>query len=419
MRVWLITIGEPVPVDDEASDRLLRTGYFAKFLNEHGHHVTWWTSSFDHWRKQHIGAGVSRKVLSSGLNIELLHGRGYQRNVSWQRVVNHRQLANDFRRRSRAVSVLPDVIVCSLPTVELCQACEDFAEDRGIPVVLDMRDMWPDVFVTALPRALWGWGNRLLCWQRRKAARVLGRATAITGITDAFVDWGIRRGGRQRGPLDQAFPMGYSACPPKPDALREAETFWDQHGVVANSDGLIACFFGTLGHQLDIDTLIGAAAQCAVEHLPIQFVICGTGDRFAELCARAELLPNVKMPGWVDAAKIYTLMRRSQVGLDPLPDRFDFLATINNKAIEYWSAGLPVISSPPRGVLAEVLAGNQCGLSYEAGQPQQLVTCLRELLAHPTRLAKYAANSQRLFRQQYSATQVYGRMMKYLETIAS
>ena len=65
---------------------------------------------------------------------------------------------------------------------------------------------------------------------------------------------------------------------------------------------------------------------------------------------RQQTYQTYYFPGWVDAAKIFVLMRRSAVGLDPLPDRYDFLATINNKAIEYMSAGLPVISSPDRGV---------------------------------------------------------------------
>ena len=96
-------------------------------------------------------------------------------------------------------------------------------------------------------------------------------------------------------------------------------------------------------------------------------MLCGAGDRFEHYRALAAGLPNVLLPGWVDAAAIHVLMRRSACGLDPLSDRYDFLATINNKAIEYFSAGLPVISSPRRGTLAELLAAEECGLSYDLG----------------------------------------------------
>jgi len=54
MRVWLLTIGEPVPLGAGARDRLHRTGAFARYLVSRGHQVVWWTSAFDHFRKQHL-----------------------------------------------------------------------------------------------------------------------------------------------------------------------------------------------------------------------------------------------------------------------------------------------------------------------------------------------------------------------------
>jgi len=54
MKIWLVTIGEPVPVHEGVRDRLCRTGYFAHLLANHGHNVVWWTSTFDHFRKKHL-----------------------------------------------------------------------------------------------------------------------------------------------------------------------------------------------------------------------------------------------------------------------------------------------------------------------------------------------------------------------------
>jgi hypothetical protein len=51
MRVWLITVGEPLPLDGPG-ERMLRTGILAAFLAARGHEVVWWSSSFDHVRKR-------------------------------------------------------------------------------------------------------------------------------------------------------------------------------------------------------------------------------------------------------------------------------------------------------------------------------------------------------------------------------
>ena len=150
----------------------------------------------------------------------------------------------------------------------------------------------------------------------------------------------------------------------------------------------------------------------------LRFVLCGAGDRFEHYRALAAGLPNVLLPGWVDAAAIHVLMRRSACGLDPLSDRYDFLATINNKAIEYFSAGLPVISSPRRGTLAELLATEECGLSYDLGDAAGLAGALARLADEPGLRERMAESARRLFQRSFTAEKVYGSMMEYLEEIA-
>jgi glycosyltransferase involved in cell wall biosynthesis len=99
-----------------------------------------------------------------------------------------------------------------------------------------------------------------------------------------------------------------------------------------------------------------------------------------------------------------------------LLDRYDFLVHINNKAIEYMSAGLPIISCPKRGVLAELLAAERCGWSYDNGDVDGLLKLLASLA--PDELREFSANSARLFCDRFTAEKVYGEMSQYLEEIA-
>jgi glycosyltransferase involved in cell wall biosynthesis len=211
--------------------------------------------------------------------------------------------------------------------------------------------------------------------------------------------------------------MGYTSSPPSPDRLREAEAFWDDQGLSRQSDELVAAFVGTLGRQSDFSSILGAARLLAHRRVPFRLVLCGTGDRQAEVAALARAIPNVQLAGWVDAAQIYALMRRSGVGLDPLPDRFDFLATINNKAIEYLSAGLPVVSCPRRGVLYELLRDQGCGLSYPHGDSGALAQILEHLAREPAQRERLATNALRVYRERFVAETVYARMAEYLETV--
>ena len=421
MRIWLATIGEPVPMGEGEADRLHRTGGFARFLADRGHSVLWWTSAFDHFRKRHLCRSDETVRFGSRLEIRLLHGRGYRRNVSFSRLADHGVIAEKFAEES-AKRILqerpPEIFVAALPSIELGAASADFGADHNVPVVLDMRDMWPDIFVDAAPAPARPVARALLHPMFREARRACSRASAITGITEQFVDWGLARGCRSRTPLDRAFPLAYSSHAPSADAIREAEQQWRRLGVAR--DGVFTiCFFGSLSRQLDLMHAIDAARLLSQRSVPVRFVICGSGERLVEYRAAAAGLGNVLFPGWVDRASIYALLRLGHAGLDPLPGRYDFLATINNKAIEYLSAGLPILSSPVEGVLAELLRQENCGLSYPERDARSLADLIELLLRRPEWVAAMRQNSAALFRQRFDAENVHLSMESHLERIAT
>lgn len=417
MRIWLVTIGEPVPVHKNARDRLFRTAYFAHFLADHGHDVTWWTSTFDHYRKRNLFENDTTLSINRRLQINLLHSCGYKSNVSVSRMRDHWQVAKKFSRLIRDSEIHPDVIISSLPTIELCLESVKFGKQSGIPVVLDTRDMWPDIFVDCAPKLLQPIARILLSPLFKNAALACSEATAILGITDAFVEWGIKRGQRQRTDLDRSFPMGYTTVPPPREEIRNAEKFWEGYGIPTHKHAFVACFFGALARSLDIKTIILAARKLKESNKPIYFVICGDGDFFQYYRHMASGLPNIVFPGRVDAVAIHTLMRHADIGLDPLIDRYDFLATINNKAIEYMSAGLPIISSPAHGVLFDLLAKEQCGLSYDCGDADGLVNILLKLWNDRVLVRNMAERSRQVFHEKFTAEKVYNEMMKHLEEI--
>lgn len=415
LRIWLVTIGEPLPIGLGALDRLLRVGSLAQLLAKLGHEVVWWTSTFDHSRKSHHFSEDAVSEVADRLTLRLIHGCGYENNLSLKRILDQRQIAGKFSAMAQREERKPDIILASLPTIDLSLAAVRYGRKNGVPVVLDMRDMWPDIFIEAVPAFLRPLARIPLRSMYRDARTACAGATAITGITEEFVSWGLKRGGRPRTVLDRAFPMAYVSSPPADEQIQSAELYWDGLGVLKEDATRTLCFMGALSSQFDIETVLLAAAQCSRRNLPWRFVLCGTGDRLAVYKEKAQGLENVVFPGWVDRAQIHVLMRRSAAGLDPLPDRYDFLATINNKAIEYMSAGLPVISCPKRGVLAELLAAERCGWSYDYGDVEGLVNLLASIT--PGALREFSVNSTSLFRERFTAEKVYGEMARYLEKI--
>ncbi|MCL6590485.1 MAG: glycosyltransferase family 4 protein [Firmicutes bacterium] len=390
----------------------------SRLCSEKGHHVTWWTSTFDHIRKKQRYSTDTFINLNDHLRLICLHSVSYSNNVSLERIINHYGVARKFTKLVQNEQK-PDIILCSLPSLELCQAATVYGKEQKVPVILDVRDLWPDLFLELAPARL-QWLARLILTPMFKTVKTAcAGATAIFGLTPAFVDWGLKYAGRERGEWDRDFPMGYSKKAVDEDAMAAAESYWRTLGICKERQEFIISFFGTIGRQFELETVIMAARELEKQKLPFRFVLCGDGDRLADYRNLAKDCNNVVFPGWIDVPKIQSLMRLSTVGLAPYVDTPNFRMNIPNKPIEYLSGGLPVISSLGVGVLKDLLVTNQCGLIYQADDPHSLTNILLELYNHPEQLKMLSGNALKLYQEKFTAENVYNRMLDSLESIAA
>lgn len=416
MRVWLLSIGEPLPCVGNGS-RLWRTGHLAKALAHKGHQVCWWTSTFCHKEKRHLATEDTTVDFLPRCEIRMLHATGYRKNISLKRLINHRQLADKFLTEADR-SPSPDIIVSSLPTLEFCEAATRLGYRRNIPVVLDIRDLWPDIFVDLTPRRLHGLTRWFLSPIFRAARIACTRATALTGITEQFVEWSLEKAGRRRRTWDRAFPMGYAKTELNTAEIENARSFWRSFGVARENNQFIVCFFGTLGRHFETTTVVEAARQLARSDPSIRFVICGNGESLKQWQQLTRDLSNVTLPGWVNAAQIWTLMRMSSAALAPYISSHDFSRSLPNKSIEYLSSGLPVVSSL-RGVLEDLLRQHDCGITYGNGQSEQLAAALLQLQSDPQLCRRMAANSAAVYRKHFIAEKTYDEMADHITRVAS
>jgi glycosyltransferase involved in cell wall biosynthesis len=413
MRVWLINSTETVPTDP-GNVRLWRMGILAEMLVSRGHEVVWWTSTFRHSHKNQRFPCDTAVDYADRYRLRFLRAPTYRRNVSVQRLWNHHVLGRKFRRLS-GTEPRPDVILCSYPTLELSSEAVRYGTATGVPVILDVRDLWPDIFLDLAPG--WARGVSRLALEPlfRKARRAFSGAFAVSGHTPDFVEWGIRCGRRQRTKYDRDFPYGYAV--PKIDeaAIAEARTLWQERGVPARPDTTVVCFIGLINYQFELETVIRAARRLLSHN--VQFVLCGTGVRLEDYQKMAADCPNVVFPGWVNAPEIRTLLRMSRLAIAPYVNRADYQASISNKCIEYLSEGLPVLISLPQGIFLDLLRRYHCGACYN--DDKQLADMICELLSLPQRIEEMSRNALQLFTDRFTAGKVYGEMVSHLEEVAA
>ncbi|MGA8028018.1 MAG: glycosyltransferase, partial [Bryobacteraceae bacterium] len=261
MTVWIVCPGEPLPIDDDGQ-RMLRAGILSMELVRRGHEVVWWTSSFDHSSKRHRTPHSAMAVTREGIRLQLLRGMTYSRNIGIPRLVNHFQMAREFERLCRTEPA-PDVMFCCWPTIELGHAAVRYANERSIPIALDVRDLWPDLYLDAVPAWLRKPAKVLLTPYFRATQFAFGHASAIVGISERYLQWGLSYAGRQCRALDAVFPLGYSA----PD-LTNAHSPEDREkfrSLGVDESRLLCWFLGSFGNTYDLEPVIRAARKLKEE----------------------------------------------------------------------------------------------------------------------------------------------------------
>ena len=154
-----------------------------KWLSSNGHVVRFFNGTFYHQEKQQRFSETKDFSIAPNFNLTLLQSRQYQRSVSLARLRSHADAAAEFNKWIWTNSEKPDVIFCAYPVEELCRAAARFGRINNIPVVMDCRDFWPDIFAERLPGPLQLAAPFIFGTFERDARNTLGAATALSGHT--------------------------------------------------------------------------------------------------------------------------------------------------------------------------------------------------------------------------------------------
>ncbi len=416
MKVWIIEIGEPLPVID-GNFREFRCGLLSKALVAHGHEVVWWASTFNHLNKKHYFDGPRSITIKPGFQLRLLHGPGYSRNSSPKRFWYHRMIANTFAQEAIKFPDKPDVIFCCLPTLELSEKAVTFGQKFGVPVIIDIRDQWPDHYLTLVPNSVRNIFRLLLSSEFRRVKRTLRAASGISAISNTFLTWALSYAGREEQAWDGVFSMGYPADIPFSDheIVEKQAQLISTYSIKPES--LIVTFVGTFTPSYALQTVIEAARVLdQADDDSIQFIIIGDGDAGPKLRTQAQGLKNIVFTGWFDQLSIVTMLKLSSVGLAPYRD--DASMSLPNKPFEYMARGLPILSSLP-GELESLIRQEKIGVQYLANDVSTLIESIRWFSAHSDERQVMGLRARKLFEERFSVEVVYPKLITHLENIVA
>lgn len=410
MKIWILQTGEPYPFQKE--NVLMRTGLLAQEMHSRGHDVTWWGSTLYHQRKELLSESEAVIDLGERFKVRLLHGGSYRKNVSIRRYLFHKRIARSFARSATGLEV-PDIILASLPVHDLAYEAVAYASTNGVPVLIDIRDLWPDYLVNRLNRSFRPAVRLMLSSDFNKARKALSNATGLVAISEAYLQWGLGYANRKRGDWDRVFHIGCSALPEEQPQGDNGAGFRKEYGIPG--DRIIVSFLGTFGETYDLDTVI-AAARTLEDGGNIHFVLAGEGRHLERLLALGGGLDSVTFTGWLDRKQVCDLLRASDIGLAPY--KRNAPQSLPNKPFQYTSAGMPIVSSL-KGELSDMISEYDVGRTYEPESVASLVESLRELVGSRKRLEIMKLNARRLYQENFYADDIYSDFASFLEQSAA
>ncbi len=162
----------------------------------------------------------------------------------------------------------------------------------------------------------------------------------------------------------------------------------------------ISCF-GQLGERKGTYDILEIAEQLQAQHPEIKLCLYGDGDvKQAAAIIQAKRLHNVELGGWVTAKQKEVAMKKTMIHILP-----SYQEGLPMAILETMARGIPNISTHVGGI-PSVIASGKDGILIEAGNKEQLLTALLELIENaPKREAMGTAAAQKI--QQHFSIDAY------------
>lgn len=273
----------------------------------------------------------------------------------------------------------PDVIIGTSPQLLVALAGWWLGFSRGVPVIFEVRDLWPESLVAVgvgnenslLHRSLGGIANFLY-----------KRSNQIVVVTPAFKNHLVERW-RVQAEKISIVENGVETdlFAPHPAAANAA-----LRKTLGAEGKFLVCYVGTLGMAHGLETLLQAAARLKREQSNVMFLIVGEGAEKARIKALAQTqsLDNIRFLDQQPRETIPTLISASDACLVLLKKTDVFKTVIPTKLLEFMSCARPVILGVD-GQARQVVEEAGAGLVIEPENADALVQAIRQLNADRAR----------------------------------
>jgi glycosyltransferase involved in cell wall biosynthesis len=382
---------------------LIRSYEFSRRWVEQGHDVTVVTSS------SRLPAAFQRRAFSSG-DVDGIDVRAVR--VAYSNYMSYGRRIWSFLFFTVGATWLalrapkPDVVLATSTPLTVGVPALIVARLRGIPLVFEVRDLWPEAAIQMGALRRGGALARIAKWLERRLYRASAQVVALSpGMVDGVLAEGVD-------------PQRVSMIPNAADldlfhpGEKDAELV-DRYGLAGR---FVVGYAGAIGPSNALEDQVPEAARALEERGrdDIVFLIAGDGKSLPALRERTEGLDNVVLAGTVPKRDVPRLTRTSDALMTLFAD-VPILATNSpNKFFDALASGRPVIINTP-GWTRDLAEGNDCGVYVPSGDGRALADAVEKLADDRGAMARMGANARALAEREFSRDDLAARMLDVLE----
>ena len=405
MLIWILQTGEPLHID-KGNHRPMRAMNLSDKLVDAGHTVVLWSSAFSHQGKKHRANVYKTYKVSSKLEVRLIPSFGYQKHVGIGRLLDHAQMAWNLKKVLNKEGGVPDIAFVGYPPIETATVMSGWLKKREVPMILDVKDLWPSMFVEVFPKTIQPIVKIVFYPYFYMARRTINEAASLSAMAPAFLDWVLDFAHKDKSQNDKVFRLTSSRGAVTKEEMSLAQKWWDNQGV--DKTKTLIFFVGSFMSVFDFEPVAVAAEK--LEN--VQFVLCGEGDYLNMVKETMQGLDNVIFPGWVDRPKIEALAEISIASLAPYKNIDNFIVNTPNKIVDALLLGLPILS-PLKGEVETLIKSNKVGFTYSDNMP--LGDCIQSLINNDKMQKKMSENAKKLYDEEFEFDKVYDSLVDHLE----
>lgn len=392
----ILIIAHFTQVPGEAGNNRLK--YIAEKINKENANVELVTTNFSHEIKTHRSI-TDEQRRSISYKLTMLYEPGYYKNVSLKRFYSHyimgKSLRKYLKKRKR-----PDVIYCSVPSLDVAKVAAKYANKNNIRFIIDIQDLWPEAFKMVFNIPLIS--DALFHPMKKQSNYIYETADVIIAVSQTYVDRALKNNKKCESGNSVYLGTDLSNF----DNFAKYNKFIDKP-----KDEIWLVYIGTLGHSYDLISVIDALKIVKDKGINnIKFIVMGDGplkSKFERYVIEKGIY--AEFTGGLSYETMVGVLTVCDIAVNPI--RKGSAGSIINKVGDYAAAGLPVINTQESSEYQDLLTEYDAGFNCKNGNSEDISEKIFRLYVN-SELRKNMGNNNRIL-----AEEKFDREITYLKII--